>query len=115
LPAQSGLCWLLTPIYQTKAPRITSLQQYLNPLPDDYIYLFRSGFLAMAYDHAGSPKANAAYAKWEEQIMTAIRASDRSQESFGFFPTDGIMGGGMNVTPFQIGPGAPYGQGYGGF
>ena len=115
LPAQSGLCWLLMPYYQKRAPKITSLQQTLSPLPDDYLYLFRTGFLAMCYDHVSSPKAAAQYAKWEEQIMQALRQADRSMEVYGLFPSNGIMGGGQNVTPFPLGPANPFSQGGGYF
>lgn len=116
LPAQAGLTWLLMPYYQSKPPKITSLQQTLGPIPDDLIYVFRSGFLAMCYDHISSPKAQAQYAKWEEQIFTALKASQRENDSFGFFPSEGIMGGGAGFNPaLMAGPSNPYSFGYAGF
>ena len=51
LPPLSGLAWLIWPVYQRKAPIFTTLQQTLDPIPDEYAYLFRSGFLAYCYDH----------------------------------------------------------------
>lgn len=112
LPAQSGLCWLLRPYYQKKAQPILSLQQTLYPIPNDQLYLFRSGFLAYAYDHAGSPKAPAAYAKWEEQIMTALKAGDRLADAYIMYPSDGIMGGGIGSpgVGWALGPANPYSQ-----
>jgi len=68
------------PVYQRKASLFVTIQQTIDPIPDEYAYLFRSGFLAMCYDHVGSPKATTQYAKWEEQIMTALKAADREQE-----------------------------------
>jgi hypothetical protein len=116
LPAQAGLTWLLIPWYQMKAPKITSLQQFIAPLPDEYAYLFRAGMLAMCYDHAGSNKANAQYAKWEEQIMTALKASQREQDNAIFYPSEGIMGGGGAYNPaLGIGPANPYSQGWAGY
>lgn len=116
LPAQAGLTWLLIPWYQIKAPKLTSLQQLIAPIPDEYAYLFRSGMLAMCYDHAGSPKANAQYAKWEEQLMTALKAGQREADSFGFVPSEGIMGGGGAYNPaLGVGPANPYSQGWAGY
>jgi hypothetical protein len=107
LPPFSGLVWLMWPVYQRKAPQFTTLQQTLSPIPDEYVYLFRSGFLAYCYDHAGSPKAQIAYAKWEEQIMTALKAGNREEDNTIFYPSSGIMDGGYSYQ--QIGPGWPWG------
>lgn len=116
LPPLSGLCWLLWPVYQRKAQRIKLLQQTISPIPDEYAYLFRSGFLAYCYDHAGSPKAGAAYAKWEEQIMTALKASDRETEDWTMYPSTGLMGGGSQPNwGVSVGPGNPYGYGWAGY
>jgi hypothetical protein len=116
LPPLSGLCWLIWPVYQRKAPIFTTLQQTLSPIPDEYVYLFRSGFLAYCYDHAGSNKSTAQYAKWEEQLMTALRAGDREQQSEVMYPSTGLMGGGAQPNwGVSIGPGNPYGYGWAGF
>jgi len=116
LPAQAGLTWLLIPWYQMKPPKFVSLQQTISPIPDELGYLFRAGMLAMCYDHAGSPKANAQYAKWEEQIMTALKAGQREQDSFCFYPSEGIMGGGAQANPgLAVGPSNPYSQGVFGY
>lgn len=116
LPSQAGLTWLLIPWYQMKAPKLTSLQQFISPIPDEYAYLFRAGMLAMCYDHVGSAKAQTQYAKWEEQIMTALKAGQREQDSQIFYPSEGIMGGGGSYNPaLGIGPSNPYSQGWAGY
>lgn len=116
LPPLSGLCWLIWPVYQRKAPKIVTLQQTISPIPDEYAYLFRSGFLAYCYDHARSAKAGAQYAKWEEQIMTALKAGDRETEDWTMYPSTGLMGGGSQPNwGVSVGPGNPYGYGWAGY
>ena len=108
LPALSSLAWLVEPIYQKKAPTLTSLQQSIAPIPDEYAYLFRQGFIAMCYEHAGSKLASEAYAKWEEAMMTALRAADREREDASFYPSESLMGGGPMKYGMPIGPAWPY-------
>lgn len=108
LPALSSLAWLIEPIYQRKPPQITSLQQTLSPIPDEYAYLFRQGFIAMCYEHAGSKNAGEAYQKWEEALMTALRSADREREDASFYPSESVMGGGPYKYGMPIGPAWPF-------
>jgi len=95
----SGLAWLIIPVYQKKPPVLNTLSQIIAPIPDEYGYLFRYGFLAMCYDHAGSNKARDAYAKWEEMLEVAVRSADREREDASFYPNEGVTGG----SPFNVG------------
>lgn len=108
LPAQSGLAWLVVPVYQKKPPKLTSLQNLIAPIPDEYAYLFRQGFIAMCKEHAGSKDALESYQKWEEAIFTALRAGDREREEAVFYPSQGIMGGGPWRSGMPVGPGWPF-------
>jgi hypothetical protein len=108
LPALSGLAWLIVPVYQRKPPTLTSLQNTIAPIPDEYAYLFRQGFNAMCYEHAGSKMAAEAYSKWEEMLMTALRAADREREDAVFYPSEGLMGGGPYRQGMSIGPAWPF-------
>lgn len=116
LPAFSGLAWLVQPYYQITPPTLPSLQSTIAPIPPEMNYLFRQGVRAMLYDHAGSNKAQAAYAKWEDDLMTAVRSADRQSENYVMTPSQGVMGGGMGcpATPgigwggMTIGPANPY-------
>lgn len=112
LPATSGLCWLTTAVYQKKPPYLTSLSGTISPIPDELIYLFQEGFLAFAYEHSPEPgavrKAPAAYAKWEEDLMTALRSGDRERESFVMYPSEGLSGQGVNYGWPFLGPAFPY-------
>lgn len=106
LPAFSGLCWLVLPTYQVKPPTITKITgNTIAPIPPEFTYLFRQGFRAKLYEHSGSVKAEASYAKWEEDLMVAVRSGDRQMEDCVMYPSSGIMdGGGIN----QIGVGAAW-------
>ena len=108
LPATSGLCWLCIPVYQKKPPIITTLQQTIAPIPDEFGYLFRQGFLAMAYEHAGSKLAGESYAKWEEDLFTALRSADREREDATVYPSESLMGGGPYKYGMPIGPAWPF-------
>ncbi len=109
LPATSGLCWLLTAVYQKSAPIFTSLQQTIYPIPDYYGYLFRQGFMAIAYQHAGSKMAGAAYSQWEEALLTALRSADREREDAVFYPSESLATGGTGYGwPWPLGPAFPY-------
>lgn len=111
LPAYSGLAWLITPVYQVQAPIITRLQDSISPIPPDLNYLFRRGFKAMLYEHAGSKMAGEAYAKWEEDLITSVRAADRQTESFGMTPMQSIMGSPYGGNGYSIGPAWPFSVG----
>jgi hypothetical protein len=108
VPPTSGLTWLLYIAYQMKPPILTVLNTTLAPIPDEYVYLFRQGFLAYAYDHAGSPKAQNAYIKFEENLMDALKSADREFESNGFYPGTSITGGSNVGWNFAVGPAWPF-------
>lgn len=113
LPAFSGLAWLIQPVYQIIPPILTDIKTTISPIPPSMNYLFRQGVRAMLYDHAGSNKATAAYAKWEEDLMVAVRSADRQTEAYVMVPSQGVMGGGGGYggeigLGFNIGPANPY-------
>lgn len=109
LAATNGLCWLMQPVYQKKPPILTSLQNTLSPIPDEFLYLFRQGFLAMLHEHAGSKRAAEAFAKWQEDMFTALRSGDREREDASLYPTTGLMSGSSwAYGPLPIGPAWPY-------
>jgi hypothetical protein len=114
LPAFSGITWLIQPVYQLKPPQITTLKSTLAPIPDELTYLFREGFFAMCYEHAGSRLGASKYAKWEESIFMALRAGDRERDDTIMYPTESIMGGSPWTNGLPFGPGWPY-QLWGGF
>jgi len=109
LPAFSGISWLLVPVYQRKPILFTSLQQLLLPIPDEYGYLIRQGFIAFCKEYAGTRDSRDAYLKWEEMVMNALRSGDREREDKNFYPSEGIMSGGNGgLAQLPIGPGWPF-------
>jgi len=115
IPANSGIAWLIAPIYQKRAPKFTSLANAIDPIPDDYAYLFRQGCLARAYQHVGNRGAQEAYSQWEETIMMALRAADREREEASFYPTTGLTGGSALRQGMPLGPAWPFEYYGGGF
>ncbi len=108
LPATSGIAWFVVPVYQKKPPKFISLQALLDPIPDEYYYLFHQGFLARAYQHADKKNANEVYVQWEEALMTALRSADREREDASFYPTQGLTGGNPWRYGMPVGPAWPY-------
>ncbi len=115
LPAFSGLAWLLVPVYQKKPPppfvyNTNLTNATIFPIPDELSFLFKQGFLAMCFEHAGSKNAPMSYAKWEENLITTLRSGDRERDESVFYPTESIMSGGasMRFGGFPLGPAFPY-------
>lgn len=108
LPAVSGLTWLIFAVYQMKPPILTSLSNTIAPIPDEFGYLFRQGFLAMCYEHAGNRLAGESYEKWHEALMIALRSSDREREDAVLYPSESLMGGGPYKYGMPVGPAWPF-------
>jgi hypothetical protein len=104
--------WLVWVAYQRRAPKFTSLQQTLSPIPDELAYLFREGFLYKCLAHANSPRALNQQQAWHEQIDQAIRAGEREEQAWSMFP-DTSMSGDSVLGPFYpVGPASPFNYGY---
>lgn len=108
LPATSGLVWEMHPIYQKKPPIKTSLSNTLSPLPDEFGYLFRQGFLAMCLIHAGDKEGRDAYMMWGEDLGTALRSGDRERDQTGLVPSEGLISGSSYGNFLPVGPAFPY-------
>ena len=110
LPATSGIPWLVVPVYQRKPPQLTSLQSTIAPIPDEFGYLFRQGFIAMCREHAnpGTRQATESYQKWEEMLVVALRSADREREEASLYPSESLMGGGPYKYGMPIGPAWPF-------
>lgn len=111
LPAFSGIVWAIQPIYQKKPPILTSLQNLISPIPDEYQYLFLQGFISYCYKQAGpafAKRFEQEFAQWENDLDVARRAGDRETEENVFYPSESIMGGGALKYGTPVGPGWPY-------
>jgi hypothetical protein len=112
LPATSGITWEMHLVYQKKPPIKTRLTDTLTPLPDEYGYMFRQGFLAMCMIHAGMKDARNAYNEWEEMLITALRGADRERDAVTIFPSEGLSSGGQWGFGQPAGPASPFGPWY---
>ena len=113
LPALNGLEWLVFLQYQIAPPYIPTLQTSLNPIPFQYLYLFRAGFRSQLKIYNNSKDAAQSYAEWEETLVRAVRGADRQQEDFAMYPSQSIMQGGFDgygTTWAGIGAANPYGS-----
>lgn len=112
LPAFSGLCWLITAVYQKAPPLKTALTNIITPVPDDLAYLYRQGILAQAYKASPEPGANrkapAAYNEWLVDLTTALRGADREREDAVVYPSESLTGAGPFQTGFPLGPAYPF-------
>lgn len=111
IPPQTGIVWLIQPLGQLRAPRITAVGQLLNPIPDDYISYFKQGFFAECYRRSPDPKIRAKYQlerqMWLESLEKAVWQADKELDDYGFYPGDQIMDQGWSYSP--ITPAMPYG------
>lgn len=111
IPPSAGVVWMIEPVGQMRAPRFTSLSQYLEPLPDDFEWAFKQGFFAECFRRNPDPKVRAKYQAekqwWLESLDKAVRQSDRELDDFGFYPGKMIMDTGWGVNP--INPAQPFG------
>jgi hypothetical protein len=97
LPRQpeTGNVWLARLFAQKKAPAITKLTQYLDPIPDDEIKWFRDGCIAYAHRYSTNPAVKAQYpskrAEWLNAVDAQARQNNREDENKSFFPDHAIM------------------------
>lgn len=108
LPGLGGLAWLVWMEYQRKAPKWLTLQSTISPIPDDYAFLFRQGFLAKCLQAAGSKNAQAAYQQFEEQVDQALRASTREISAFGMVPDNSMSSSNSSIMSYPAGPSNPF-------
>lgn len=92
LPVPGTTVWGVNLVYQKKAPLIAALSGATwTPFPDELSYVYRQGFLAMAYRYVNSPRADVEYQKFEASIMKALGADDRETSDRHLVPSEGIM------------------------
>lgn len=108
IPATGGIVWQIKPFYQKKPPIKTRLTDTLSPLPDEFGYLFRQGFLAMCMIHAGNKEGREAFNMWREDLITALRSADRERDQTGLYPSEGLIGGSGYGYGAPVGPAWPY-------
>ena len=112
IPPNSGVVWLINPVGQMRVPRFSSMQQTLEPIPDDWESYFKNGFYAQCYRHSPDPKVRTKFKdEWElfmRSLDNAVKQGQREINDFGFFPGNpGVMNTGWALNPTR--PDWPYG------
>jgi hypothetical protein len=111
IPSQTGVTWLIQPVGQMRAVRFKNLQQYLEPIPDDYEWAFKQGFFCECYRRNPDPKVRAKYPAekqmWLESLEKAVAQGDRQMDDVGFYPGTNIMDTGCGISVNT--PANPYG------
>lgn len=111
IPGQTGPVWLIQPVAQSKVPFITSLNTYLDPVPDDFYTFFKQGFFAQCYRRSPDPKVRAKfeqeYKLWITALTNAVMEGANQLDDWGFYPTSNVMDTGYSFNP--ITPAQPYG------
>jgi hypothetical protein len=80
--------------YQQKMPSITGLAQTFAPIPDEFSWLIRKGFLTYLTKHAGKADFTQQFLEFQAAIKRAAGSSDREEQEFGFAPAEAIQSDG---------------------
>ena len=109
IPSQQGKVWQARVFGQARPIPFTSLQQTIDPVPDDYASYFRRGFIAYSYMHSKDAKIRAKFLDqkelWMESLQQFLQAGDRERDNAGIYPTDAIMPAPGST---YLGPANPY-------
>jgi hypothetical protein len=115
IPPQTGVVYQFNLFYQYRPFAFsnglyTNFNQTLEPIPDDFIKYFKDGCVAMAYNHSSDKnirgKFQDQYNLWKKSLMDAKTQGDRERDTYGFYPTQGVVQRGWyDIYP---GPSNPY-------
>jgi hypothetical protein len=113
LPPQQGVVYQVNLVAQMKAPPpFTSMQQQINPVPDDHAHWFRQGFIAYCYRISPNPAMRNLFPQNRQLWLAAMEASmkegDREQTDAGFYPDRTVISPG---GAYDIGPAWPFAPG----
>lgn len=110
LPPQAGVVYQMNVVAQVKPPIFLDMQQFINPIPDEYQGYFRDGMMAYAYRSSPDPVMQARFPmmrqQWQAAMMEACRQGDRERDAARFVPESSIMGSGLDGG--TMGPADPY-------
>lgn len=114
LPPQQGVVYRVDVVAQMKSPPpFTSMQQQINPVPDDYANWFREGFIAYCYRMSPNANLRSQFITMRNLWLAAMESSrkqgDREQTNAGFVPDRSVVAGQGGV---DIGPAWPYSPGF---
>lgn len=110
LPPQTTVVYQVNTIAQMMTPPpFTSMNQFIDPVPDDYARWFRDGFYAWCYKMSPNPQARAAFPgmkqEWLAAMESARKQGDREEDNSGFVPDRSSVAG---TGFYEPGPAWPY-------
>lgn len=110
-PTQTGPVWQINPIAQYRVPKFVNLQQFIEPIPDDYFSYFKDGFFAQCARRSADPKVRARFKDewelWMHSLNAAVSQGSREQDDWGFVPSTSVMDTGWAFN--MVTPAQPYG------
>lgn len=90
LPGGSGPVYQITPICQMLPVMFSTLEQMLDPIPDDQARHFRRGYRAYCFDAspnpADKPRFADAYKEWMDTLLAIRRDADKELNAYGLIP-----------------------------
>ena len=111
VPVQTGVVWQFNLVGQRKPVRFMSLNQTLDPLPDEFETHFQMGMIAQLYRFSKEAKVYskfpAAWKLWLASLDELRSKEDRELEENIFVPDRGILGGNPGRNRFY-GPNWPF-------
>jgi hypothetical protein len=113
MPPASGVVYQIDLIGQTNPPQFTTLDQMIDPIPDDYAGTFRFGVFVYCHKYSLDPLMKRDFpvmrAAWLAEIMDSLKQGDREAEDAGFVVSR------SSIAPSwsgDVGPANPYGTGW---
>jgi hypothetical protein len=90
MPSATGPVWQIIATYQMIAPTFSTLQQMLDPIPDNYARFFRRGYYTYCLKASPNPndrrKFEAEHAAWLMEMQNSKKQGDRELNSYGLLP-----------------------------
>lgn len=109
-PPQTGVTWTISLVGQKRPVRFTTLQQTLDPLPDDFAVYFKEGFIVHCYRHSPELRIRGKFQDefklWMQGLQEALGKADKEREPYGFYPDTTVMDHQGSGGP--IGPAWPW-------
>lgn len=96
IPPQTGVVWMINLLGQTRVPVFKTLDQLLDPIPDDWVTYWKQGFFCECYRRNPDSKVRSRYPeeykRWMQSLNNAVSAGNRERDDYGFYPTSaGVM------------------------
>lgn len=95
LPGAAGPVYQITPYYQMLLEEMTSLQDVIDPIPNDQKYIFQTGVEWMCKMGSPNPGDRAEAMKqwplWLESLVKLLKQNDREVDGYGAIPAESAV------------------------